>query len=358
MPRKRNPEHRGLPPRWRFYHGAYRYQVPPGLEHLWDGKRQFTLGRTLVEAYRTWAERVERAERITTVAQLLDRYALEVIPRKAARTQIDDLKRLPILRKLFGHANVRGDLKPHHIYEYVDRNRHRLTAAHREVELLSHVFTMAVNWGLTDGHPWKGTGITLQRELRPRPAERYVEDWEVIEALSLPPRRKRGSVLMCQAYVRVKLLTGLRKTDLLWLPAQHSDGGLRVHPSKTRHSSGVRQLFSWNDALRAAVQLALAARPVDIGPWLFCNRYGRPLIRDDNVTNSFDSQWGRFMNRCLRETHLEKRFAERDLRAKVATDAESLERAQALLGHADARLTKRVYIRRPQLVLPARGVKE
>nr|VFK01273.1 MAG: hypothetical protein BECKH772B_GA0070898_102244 [Candidatus Kentron sp. H]VFK03458.1 MAG: hypothetical protein BECKH772A_GA0070896_103275 [Candidatus Kentron sp. H]VFK06012.1 MAG: hypothetical protein BECKH772C_GA0070978_103215 [Candidatus Kentron sp. H] len=36
-----------------------------------------------------------------------------------------------------------------------------------------------------------------------------MEDWEVIEALSLTSRQKRGSVQAIQAYIKLKLLTGL-----------------------------------------------------------------------------------------------------------------------------------------------------
>ena len=59
------------------------------------------------------------------------------------------------------------------------------------------------------------------------------------------------------------------------------------------------------------------------------------------------------MDRVLKETAVKKRFAERDLRAKVATDAEAsenLERARKLLGHADARITKKWYMRRAEIV--------
>jgi hypothetical protein len=59
------------------------------------------------------------------------------------------------------------------------------------------------------------------------------------------------------------------------------------------------------------------------------------------------------MNRALKETTVKTRFAERDLRARVATDAEAsenLERARKLLGHADARITKRWYMRKAEVV--------
>lgn len=39
MARKRSKENQGLPARWRHTHNAYYYQVPPGLEHLWEGKK-------------------------------------------------------------------------------------------------------------------------------------------------------------------------------------------------------------------------------------------------------------------------------------------------------------------------------
>ena len=50
MARKRSKQNQGLPARWRLYHGAYYFQVPPGLEAAWDGKKQFRLGATLGEA--------------------------------------------------------------------------------------------------------------------------------------------------------------------------------------------------------------------------------------------------------------------------------------------------------------------
>ena len=42
-----------------------------------------------------------------------------------------------------------------------------------------------------------------------------MEDWEIIEVMALPSRRRKGSVGMVQAYLRLKLLTGLRQRDLL-----------------------------------------------------------------------------------------------------------------------------------------------
>jgi len=45
-------------------------------------------------------------------------------------------------------------------------------------------------------------------------------------------------------------------------------------------------------------------------------------------------------------------FTEHDLRAKVASDAKSLEHARALLSHADSRTTDRIYRRKAEKVQP------
>jgi integrase len=90
-------------------------------------------------------------------------------------------------------------------------------------------------------------------------------------------------------------------------------------------------------------------------PTLFCTRKGECYVDDDGLATAFGHIWGRFIDRVLKETKLKVRFAERDLRAKVASDAESLERARELLGHADARLTQRVYVRKPTRIRPARS---
>jgi integrase len=64
--------------------------------------------------------------------------------------------------------------------------------------------------------------------------------------------------------------------------------------------------------------------------------------------------WRNFMARVLKETDLKEPFTEHDMRAKCASDAETLEHAQALLAHADSKLTQRVYRRKPERVKPLR----
>ena len=261
MPLKRKAENKGLPSRWVSKHGAYYYLPPLELRSQWNGKSWFMLGKTLPEAYRTWADRVAAPERITTIGALLDRFAIEVVPTKAPKTQIDYRRYVTTLQKPFG-AMALADLEPQHVYQYVDK-RSAKVAAHREIEVLSAAFTKAVQWGLIKSHPFKGE-VRLEGET---PRNRYVEDWELIEVLALPSRRKKGSVGMVQAYLRIKLLTGLRQRDLLLLTMSDiQEDGIHVTPSKTAKTTGKTVIFEWSPELKAAVEEAKAIRPA-ISPY-------------------------------------------------------------------------------------------
>lgn len=349
MPKPRKQENRGLPTRWRIMHGAFYYRVPPGMEASWDGKKQFRLGKTLPDAYRVWADRIATLDDAKTIGELLDRYALQVVPKKEITTQTHNAVAIKKLRSVLGGMPLLS-IKPRHIYQYVDK-RVAKTAAKREIEVLSHAYTKAVEWGYLDRHPFK-------REIRLEgsgPRTRYIEDWEIVECLSLESRRKAGSVLAIQAYIRIKLLTGLRRGDLLRLTMSDlQDDGIHVTPGKTEHTTGKRLIYEWTDELRSAVVMAKSSRPVSIAPWLFCNRRGECYFNEGGRAGGWDTMWRNFMERVLKETKVKEHFTEHDLRAKCASDAETLEHAQALLAHADGKVTERIYRRKPERVRPLR----
>jgi len=363
MPRKRSPENVGLPSRWRHSHGAYYYQVPPGLEMFWDGKKLYRLGKTLPEAYRVWSARIDANDKANNIAQLLERYALEVVPAKAPKTQTANLLYIKQLTSVFG-AMPLGSIKPQHIYKYVDRRRQKKTTnsgrttggiaiAHCEVKVLSHAFTKAVEWGYLDRHPFKNE-LRLTGE---KPRDRYIEDWEILECLNLDSPRKKGSVLMIQAYMRIKLMTGMARSDLLRLTmADIKPDGIHIQRHKTRDSTGKRTVYEMTPDLITAIDMAKAARP-RLSQYLFCNSKGEPYINEATGTShGWDSMWQRFMNRVLTETKVTERFTEHDLRAKCASDAASLEQARALLSHADSRTTDAIYRRKPERVRPLGGI--
>ena len=60
------------------------------------------------------------------------------------------------------------------------------------------------------------------------------------------------------------------------------------------------------------------------------------------------------MARVLDETKVNERFTEHDLRAKCASDGVTLEHVQELLAHADSKITKNVYRRKPDKIRPLR----
>jgi integrase len=62
--------------------------------------------------------------------------------------------------------------------------------------------------------------------------------------------------------------------------------------------------------------------------------------------------WQNFMKRVMSETEVKSHFTQHDLRAKCASDAETLDHARALLSHADIRTTERLYRRKPERVKP------
>lgn len=352
MPRKRSKENAGLPARWTMHHGAVYYYVPAGMESRWDGKKKFKLGNTLPEAYAEYARRMEVIDPAKTISALLDRYAIEELPKKSPRHQVERQRQIRNLKAVFGAAPLDW-IRPQNVYQYVEARKMTRIAAHRAVDALSHAFTKAVEWGLIDRHPFKGE-VRLQGE---ESRTRYVEDTELVEVLALPSKRKKGSVLMIQAYIRIKLLTGIARSDLLRLePAVHfKDDGIHVTRHKTAGSTGKSTIYEWNDDLRAAVADALAVRSRADSRYLFCTRTGDGYIHPAKETASgWDSMWQRFMERVMAETNLAERFTEHDLRAKCASDAESLEHARALLAHANSRITQRVYRRKPERVQPSK----
>ncbi len=359
MPKARKKENRGLPERWRLYHGAYYYLVPKGQEAKWDGKKQFRLGKALHEAYAEWASRMQTLDDAKTIGDLLDRYANQVVPAKPATSRRRDAQFIKMLRAAMGTEPI-ASIKPQHVYQYIDVRSRKVkgpdgrvtggpTTARHETALLSHAYTKAVEWGYIDRHPF----INEVRLAAPPPRTRNIEDWEIVEALSLPPGSQRhDSTLEIQAYIRVRLLTGLRGTDIFRLREAHlKDDGIHVTISKT----GKLVIIKWTPALREAIEMARDARKVDISPFIFCNKFGQGYMNEEiGAATAFHAKWANFMKRLLRETKITERFAEKDLRAAAGTSMDSAEAAQKLLTHSNIKITKRIYRRRPEVINPAR----
>jgi len=352
-PKKRNKENNPLPKGWRFRYGTYWYRVPPGLEREWDNKKEFRLGKSLAEAYKVWAERIQPdTSALNNMRKIFDRYALEVIPEKAAKTQESNLISLKKLRPVFDVMQPQ-DIKPVYAYQYYDSKskKHGNTAAKHDIQLLRHVLTKCVQWGLIDVNPLMGQ-IRLEGS---KPRTRLVEDWEITECLNLKPKIKSRAVVLAKLYIQLKLMTGLSRIDLLQLKLSDlKEDGIHYQRQKTKNTTGKRIIVEWTDELKELIDEIKKLAPYRIGDvYLFVTRKGKPYFDPETMKcNAFDSLWQRFMKRVMELTKVTERFHEHDLRAKAASDSETLEEASKLLGHSSTEITNRVYRRKPTTVTP------
>lgn len=210
-------------------------------------------------------------------------------------------------------------------------------------------FRKAIRWGMVTVNPC--TGIERFHE---KPRERYVEDWEFqafrefVLATSLTPGRHiRHTGPLIAAYLDFKLLTDLRKGDILSIKSEHlKDDGIHVHISKTKKDI----IIEWTDALRKSVHtIRSLPRPRKVtGLYLFCTREGRPY-----TVTGFSSIWQRKMKAAIEQGVIRERFTDHDLRAKSASDTD-IEHATRLLAHLDRKTTQQHYRRKAEKVRPLR----
>jgi len=174
---------------------------------------------------------------------------------------------------------------------------------------------------------------------RGSPRTREVLDSEIAAFLPHCPEWLRR-------YIRLKLLTGLRQSDMLHIRLdQLREDGLFVHTRKT----GKKLLFTWDENLRTAVTSVKALRHRVTSLYLF----NTPRDGTAMSESSFKGHWRKAMIAAMEAGSLTERFAENDLRAKVATEARDLgQNSTAMLGHSSDAVTKRHYHRGTQKVEP------
>lgn len=294
-------------------------------------RKDLKLGKTLHEALKTYWSLSDMHFDAMTMKDLISRYMEEVSPTKAAdthRTNISSAKFLILTMGDFKPTQV----KPVHIYQHLAARKGAPTRANREVALLGAIFTEAVRWGVVDESPVRNI-----KRYKEKPRTRLVTDAEIAAFKPHAPE-------WLKLYVDLKLLIALRQKDMRFLNSQMwFDGGLWVPTSKT----SVKLRFNVNQDLQRIYQELLELNGVDqdskvtsIRWWFFPSQSGKPFS-----SSGFQTAWQRAMQSAIQSGDLQERFQEKDLRAKAATDCESIINAFELCGHSSLSTTKRIYRR-------------
>ena len=245
-----------------------------------------------------------------SAGQLLDRYRIEVVPTHiSANTRTSKERSLWHLKTVLG-ANTIDLITPQVIYQYRDKiSRDRSKKqANLDLEVLSHCFTKAIEWGVVSDHP-----MTNKKLVK----------------FSLPGRDNISDTELAS----VNIKTGKK----LRFPLLDSMG----EPTTVKAALDIVKGFY------------STSRP---SPWVFQTRAGRCYYNmETRKASGFQSIWQRSMKKAIEMTDLQERFTEHDLRAKVGSDVATDIDAQQLLAHASAATTNKYYRRRGTLVPPASG---
>ena len=277
MGRKRT-SNKGLPQRVYLKHGAYYFVTQNG--------KWIRLGKTKQKMFTALASMNLTQQPCFTMKDVWKRYKAETLPTKAISSQKSNLKEIKNLLAVFGNMHP-DSIKSKHVAEYLDvRAKTAPTTSNREVGLLSHMFTKAIRWGVSEHNPCRG----VERN-KTRHRDRYVEDWELDEFKKVCPE-------LLDCYVDLKYMTSLRKTDLLLMTFdQIIDVGIYVKPSKTKNSVGDARIYEWNPDLKEVIErIRRLPRPVT-STYLFCQSNGKPFINEDYTTPNFGYIWQKTMKK-------------------------------------------------------------
>ena len=316
------------PDRWDERKGTIYYRPRSSEREKFSGQYYFRLGRTEAEAFATWYRLIERTPVPRTIREAIGMYkATDRFAKLSANTQRDYVRTLNNIEAVF------GDVAPDHVLapdvgRYLD-TRPPVTA-NRERSVFSTVMRLCVRRGATN-HNVIGD---LERNAE-QPRDRYVDDVEL-------DRFYQGyCTYELRARIDVLILTGARAGQIRQLTRFDWDGeGLKVPRAK-----GGRAVRYRGPNLQRVIEEMLEVRKGrrKNSEFLFPNRNG-----DMYTADGWRTIWQRAMAKYVADGF--ERFQERDIRAKVASDSDSLLDANERLGHQSTTTTKRVYMRGTQNV--------
>lgn len=339
--RPRNTENRDLPP------GMVRRKRPRKNGKVWIGYyyrdsagKEIPLGTDLSKARLKWAEleAKEKPADLTTMKGIFDRYVRDVIPKKGERTQKDNMAELKQLRPTFDEAPI-DSITPFNIAGYRDA-RSAKVRANREIALLSHVFNMAREWGLTEReNPCQGI-----RKNKEAPRDYYANAavWDAVYAVAEQELKEA---------MDLGYLTGQRPADVLIMRSDDIEGDyFLVTQGKT--GKKLRILMRTEAGENSLGRLVREIGERNVGhssKYLLINRNGKRMTKG-MLRLRWDKARGKAQQNAIEQGDplLAAKiggFQFRDIRPKAASEIIDIGDASLLLGHSKQEITKRVYRR-------------
>ncbi len=314
-------------------------------------RKEISLGKCYIEAIRQWTQLEGRNNTpLIYFKDVAERYEREIIPTKAARTQIDNIIELKNLLEFFNDPPApMAEIKPIHVRQYLDKRTdygaHSTTRANRERALLSHIFNMARNWGVIDTvNPCQGIkGYTQTgRDI-------YIEDniYQAVYQVASQPLKDALDL----AY-----LTGQRPADVISMSETDiQDSVLLVQQGKTKAKLRIGIEGQLKTLLARILERKKTYKIRTLQ--LICTETGRPITQNALSLRFVKARAKAAKNNPKIKTEI-LNYQYRDLRAKAATDKaenEGMREAQLLAGHSKMSMTEHyVRNRKGQKVSPTR----
>ncbi|SMC24279.1 Site-specific recombinase XerD [Andreprevotia lacus DSM 23236] len=296
------------------------------------GRKWVNLGRDKVAAIKLYADldNVQpEAKPENLFSEVVARYKREVYLSKKPATQRDNDREFAKLLAVFGALPI-DNIKPVHVRKYMDmRGKKAKIRANREKALLSHLFNMARSWGLTES-PNPCDGIKGFKETG---RDKYVFDDEfraVYEAAEQPLRDAMDLYLLMGQ--RVSDALKLKRTDI-------RDGRIWTRQGKTGKLVGMLIAGELEVVIKRILARAPAGKVIPLH-----------LLLDAKGEGMTYAKLRRMFDQAREKSGVT--FQLRDLRAKSATDEDSLLVANERLAHSNMTMTK--HYRRATKVGPLR----
>ena len=315
------------------------------------GKRkEIPLGTDLDQAKVEWArlERKAPPKPNHLMTYLFDRYEKEIIPGKSIRTQSDNHKELKQLRRAFENAPIES-ITPQVVAQYRDARTAKVRA-NREIALLSHAFTIAREWGLTDkANPCFGV-----RRNKEKPRDYYAGEivWNAVYSEATQELKDA----MDLAY-----LTGQRPADVLKIALTDLSGGfLLIGQGKTEKRLRLRlEDAGVQSELSTCIDNLLERRAINgvKTSTLITNSSGLRMS-----LQMLRNRWDDAREKAATKAAVDgdpalsssiRQFQFKDIRPKAASEID-LTHASRLLGHSTEEITKKVYRRIGEIVKPTK----